>query len=84
MACKGHIEETFILWLGKNIGPKAELEIKGYKTKRNSPLIKTIKNIGLNIIEDSETIIILKNKTSDSVFQKSSFINIELLNDKNE
>lgn len=78
------IEETFILWLGENIGPKAELEIKGYKTKQNSPLIKTIKNIGLNITEDSEAIIILKNKTSDSVFQKSSFINIELLNDKNE
>ena len=78
------IEETFIIWLAKSIGYKAELEIKGYKTKRNSPLIKTIKDIGLNIIEDSATTITFKNKASDTVFQRKPFINIELLNDKNE
>lgn len=78
------IEETFILWLGKSFGSKAELEIKGYKTKRNSPLIKSIKDIGLNIIEDSNDIIILKNKISDVVFQKDSFIKIELLSHEND
>jgi FkbH-like protein len=78
------IEETFIKWLASNIDKKAELEIKGYKTERNSPLIKTIEGIGLNVIEDSPSVVIFRNKTSDSIFQKRSFINIEFSKAINE
>ena len=37
-----------------------------------------------NVLEDSPTVVILKNKISDSIFQKKSIINVKFLSNNNE